>query len=84
MSPVKTAWALIDLTRELIKAGRRKIAILADDVFQAIGLNKAAIYVKGLLGLIEYPPGDYDVAITIAATSEGISKREIGSIVGLT
>ncbi|WP_054849189.1 ATP-binding protein [Vulcanisaeta sp. JCM 14467] len=75
---VKAAWALIDLTRELIKAGRRRTAVLADDVFQAIGLDKAAIYVKGLLGILEYPPGDYDVAITIAATSEGISKREIG------
>ena len=74
---VKAVWALIDLSRELIRAGRRRIAVLADDAFQAIGLDKAAIYVKGLLGLIEYPPGDYDVAITIAATSEGISKREI-------
>ena len=75
---VRAIWALIDLGRELIRAGRRKIAILADDVFQVISLNKAAIYVKGLLGILEYPPGDYDVAITIAATSEGVSKREIG------
>ena len=74
----RAVWALIDLGRELIRVGRRKIAVLADDVFQAIGLGKAAIYVKGLLGILEYPPGDYDVAITIAATSEGLSRYEIG------
>ncbi len=56
----------------------KKIAVLTDDVFQAIGLDKAAIYVKGLLGLIEYPPEPYDVIIAMAATSEGLSRREIG------
>uniref|UniRef100_UPI000AC3D702 ATP-binding protein n=1 Tax=Vulcanisaeta sp. JCM 14467 TaxID=1295370 RepID=UPI000AC3D702 len=50
----RAAWAVVDMTKELIKAGRKKVAVLADDVFQAIGLDKAAIYVKGLLGLIEY------------------------------
>ncbi|WP_054854430.1 ATP-binding protein [Vulcanisaeta distributa] len=75
----RAAWAIIDLVKELIRAGRRRIAVLADDVFQAIGLDRAAIYIKGgLLGLIEYPPRDYDVVITVAATSEGVSLREIG------
>ncbi|MEM1610547.1 MAG: ATP-binding protein, partial [Sulfolobales archaeon] len=46
--------------------------------FQAIGLDRASIYVKGLLGLIEYPPGSYERIVTVVATSEGISKREIG------
>jgi len=75
---VRVAWIVIDVARELIKAGRRRLAVLADDVFQAIGLDKAAIYVKGLLGLIEYPPSSYDVIVTVVATSEGISRREIG------
>jgi len=75
---VRVAWIVIDVARELIKAGRRRLAVLADDVFQAIGLDKAAIYVKGLLGLIEYPPSSYDVIVTVVATSEGMSRREIG------
>jgi hypothetical protein len=75
---VRVAWIVIDVARELIKAGRRRLAVLADDVFQAIGLDKAAIYVKGLLGLIEYPPSSYDVIVIVVATSEGISRREIG------
>ncbi|WP_291766541.1 ATP-binding protein [Caldivirga sp. UBA161] len=75
---VKATWLLIDLARSLIKAGRRRVAIIVDDVFSAIGLSKAAMYVKGMLGLIEYPPRDYDVIITVAATSEGLSRREIG------
>ena len=74
----RAVWALIDLSRELIRAGRRRIAVLVDDAFQAIGINKAAIYVKGLLGLIEYPPAEYERVITVAATSEGLSRREIG------
>ncbi|MEM1610750.1 MAG: ATP-binding protein [Sulfolobales archaeon] len=75
---IRAVWAAVDLARELIKAGRRKLAILADDVFQAIGLGKAAIYVKGLLGLIEYPPRSYDRIVAVVATSEGVSRREIG------
>ncbi len=45
-------WTTVDLARELIRAGQRKSAVLAGEVFQAIGLGKASIYVKGLLGLI--------------------------------
>ena len=74
----RAAWAMVDMAKELIKAGRKKVAVLADDVFQAIGLDRAAIYVKGLLGLIEYPPRPYDVVIAVVATSEGVSRREIG------
>jgi hypothetical protein len=37
-------------------------------VFQAIGLGKASIYVKGLLGLIEYPPRSYERVIAVVAT----------------
>jgi hypothetical protein len=42
---------VIDLTREILKKRRRKIAIIADDVFQAIGLDIAVAYVKGLTRL---------------------------------
>jgi hypothetical protein len=74
----RASWALIELVKELIRAGKRRLAVLADDVFQVIGLNKAAMYVKGLLGLIEYPPKEYEVLVAAVATSEGLSRREIG------
>ncbi|MFP3349700.1 MAG: ATP-binding protein, partial [Thermoproteus sp.] len=44
----RLALAVFDLVREILKKRRRKVAIIADDVFQAIGLDKAAAYVKGL------------------------------------
>lgn len=74
----RVAWVAVDLTKELIRTGRRKIAVLADDVFQAIGLHKAVAYVKGLLGLIEYPPRSVDVVVAVVVTSEGLTRREIG------
>jgi len=75
---IKAVWVVIDLARALIKAGRGRIAVLVDDAFQTIGLDKAAMYVKGMLGLIEHPPERYERVITIAATSEGLSRWEIG------
>ena len=51
----RLAMAVFDLVREILKKRRRKIAIIADDVFQSIGLDKAAAYVKGLLNTIEQP-----------------------------
>jgi len=65
--------------RELLTRWRkRKVAILVDDVFQAIGLDKAEIYVKELLGLIEYPPESYECIVVIVATSEGVTRWRIG------
>ena len=58
--------------------GRRRVAVLVDDVFQAIGLDKASVYVKSLLNLLEYPPGEYEAIVAIATTSEGVSRDEIG------
>ncbi len=75
---IKLATLAIDLAKLLIARRRRKIAVLVDDVFQAIGLDKAAIYVKGLLGLIEYPPQSVDAIVVVVATSEGVTRREIG------
>ncbi|GAB6944277.1 ATP-binding protein [Vulcanisaeta sp. JCM 14467] len=74
----KVIWSIISIARSAIEAGARKLAIIVDDAFQAIGLDNAAIYVKGLLGILEHPPASYDRVITIAATSEGVSRREIG------
>ncbi|MEM4493980.1 MAG: ATP-binding protein [Pyrobaculum sp.] len=78
IAEVKLASLVIDLANELIKKKRKKVAVLADDVFQAIGLGEAAKYVKALLGIIEYPPASYERVIAVVATSEGITRREIG------
>jgi len=74
----RIAWALFDFVRELLKTRKSKVAVVADDVFQAIGLNQAAGYVKGLLNMIEHPLYDYERMVIIVATSEGLSRREIG------
>jgi GTPase SAR1 family protein len=74
----RLALAVFDLTREILKKRRRKIAVIADDVFQAIGLDKAAAYVKGLLNTIEHPVYDYENIVVLVAASEGVSRREIG------
>jgi len=74
----RLALAVFDLVREILKKRRRKIAIVADDVFQAIGLDKAAAYVKGLLNTIEHPVYDYEGIVVLIATSEGVSREEIG------
>jgi len=73
----RLALAVFDLTREILKKRRRKIAVIADDVFQAIGLDKAAAYVKGLLNMIEHPVYRYESIVVLVATSEGVSRREI-------
>ena len=74
----RVVWSIIDIARSAIEAGTRKLAIIVDDAFQVIGLDRAAIYVKGLLGILEHPPASYERVIAIAATSEGVSRREIG------
>jgi hypothetical protein len=69
----------VTAVRWLIEERRkRKVAVLVDDAFQAIGLEKAAMYVKSLLGLTEYPPEGYERIVAIVATSEGVSRAEIG------
>ena len=79
IAEVKLATLAIDAVKQLISRWRRgRVAILVDDVFQAIGLDKAARYVKALLGLVEYPPEGYEKIVAIAATSEGVTRREIG------
>jgi hypothetical protein len=79
IAEVKLATLAIDAVKWLISRwGRGRVAVLVDDVFQAIGIDKAAKYVKALLGLVEYPPEGYEKIVAITATSEGVSRREIG------
>jgi len=74
----RITWAAVDFIRKLQKARQDKIAVIADDIFQAIGLDAAAAYVKALLNLIEYPESRYEKIVVLVATSEGASRREIG------
>jgi hypothetical protein len=76
---LKLATLVTLIVRELLTRWRRKkIAILVDDVFQAIGLDRAEFYVKELLELIEHPPASYDNIVAIVATSEGVTRWRIG------
>jgi hypothetical protein len=79
IAEIRLATLAIDVVKELLSRWRRgKVAILVDEVFQAIGLDKAGIYVKSLLNLIEYPPRSYEGVVAMVATSEGVSRREVG------
>ena len=74
----KLIWSIIDLARDTIKLGKGRVAVIVDDVFHLIGAREASFLVKGLLEIIEYPPESYERIVAIAATSEGVSRREIG------
>jgi len=79
VAQLKLATLAIDVVRELLdRWGKRRVAILVDEVFQAIGVEKAGLYVKSLLNLIEYPPRSYEGIVAVVATSEGLSRSEIG------
>jgi len=78
VAEAKLASLAVTAVRWLMGSRRRKAAVLVDDAFQAIGLDKAAMYVKSLLGLTEYPPEGCERVVAVATTSEGVSKREIG------
>jgi len=63
------------LVREALRRlGRPRLAVLLDDVFQAIGLGRVEAYVKQLLNLIEYPGAEYDRLVVMATSSEGRSR----------
>jgi len=79
IAQLKLATLALDVGRELLdRWGRRRVAVLVDEVFQAVGLDKAGIYVKSLLNLIEYPPRSYEGIVAVVATSEGLTRAEIG------
>ncbi len=68
---------VIELSSRLMKY-RKRVAILADDIFQAVGLNEAESYVKTFLNMIEYPSAPIERIAIIVASSEGESKARIG------
>lgn len=74
----RVVWSLIDFVKRVIKAGSSRLAVIVDDVFHVIGFDKAAIYVKGLLGVLEHPPSMYEKVVAVVTTSEGMSRKEIG------
>jgi len=57
---------------------KAKVAVLMDDIFQAIGVENAEAYVKALLNLIEWPPAEYDRVVVLVASSEGITRERVG------
>jgi len=65
-------------SRIIKKFSRPRIAVLMDDIFQAIGLDKAEAYVKTLLNLIEWPPAEYERIVVLVASSEGVTRTRIG------
>lgn len=78
-TPIKLANLIVLLVKQLIGKWRKKrIALLLDEVFQAIGLDKAEVYVKMLLNIIEYPPESYENVVVIITTSEGLTRSRIG------
>jgi len=73
--------ALVDLALRILSAvskRRRLVAILMDDVFQAVGLDAVEVYVKKLLNFLEYPPGGLEKAVVIVGSSEGVSRARVG------
>jgi len=74
--------ALVDLALAVasraLKRGKKRIAILADDVFQAVGVDRAELLVKTMLNLIEYPSADYDKIVILVASSEGVTRERVG------
>ena len=74
----RLVWLALDIAVAALKHGRRRLAIVVDDAFQYLSPREAAIIVKGLLELIEHPVESYEKIVAIAATSEGLSRYEIG------
>jgi len=60
------------------KFNKPKVAVLMDDIFQAVGLDKAEVYVKTLLNLIEWPPAEYERIVVLVASSEGVTRERVG------
>ena len=79
VAQLKLATLAVLAVRDLVaRWRRRRVAVLVDEVFQAIGLDRAEVYVKELLGLIEHPPASYESVVAVVATSEGITRRRVG------
>jgi len=69
----------VEMLYKLVREGiKKKIALLADDVFQAIGLDKAEQLVKSLLNMIEWPSIRYEKIVVLVASSEGVTRERVG------
>ncbi len=68
----------LEVAARLLARGARLVALLLDDVFQAVGAERAEALVKRLLNLIEYPPGDYEKIVVLVGSSEGVSRERLG------
>jgi GTPase SAR1 family protein len=71
-------WSVVDLVIEVLKLGKKRLAIVVDDAFQYLDPREAATVVKSLLEIIEHPEENYERIVVIVATSEGLSRFEIG------
>jgi len=60
------------------KFRRSRVAVLMDDIFQAVGVENAEAYVKALLNLIEWPPAEYDKIVVLIASREGVTRERVG------
>jgi hypothetical protein len=74
----RLVWLVIDVAVEALKHRRRRLAVVVDDAFQYLSPREAAAIVKGLLEIIEHPEESYEKIVAIVATSEGLSRFEIG------
>ena len=74
----RLVWMVIDVAIEVLKHGRKRLAVVVDDAFQYLSTKEAAAIVKSLLELIEHPEESYERIVAIVATSEGLSRYEIG------
>ncbi len=75
---VSLAEAAVELAGLLLdRLKRPRLALLLDDVFQAIGVDRVELYAKSLLNLIEHPPREYEKIVVIIASSEGVSRRRL-------
>jgi len=71
--------AAISIAGEALRKFRRpRVAVLMDDIFQAVGLDKAEAYTKILLNLIEYPSGEYEKIVVLVSSSEGVTRERVG------
>ena len=77
-SVARLAFAALELLEAALRLGVGRVAILVDEAFQAIGVDRVAAYVKRLLGLIEYPPRRYERIVAVVASSEGVTRAEVG------
>jgi len=68
----------VSLANVVKMLSRSRVAVLMDDIFWAVGLDKAEAYVKTLLNLIGYPPREYEKIAVLAVSNEGVTRARVG------